>query len=139
VILVNRGFVPDSNRDPSTRREGQISGLTKLEGIVRFGERRNSFTPNNKPVENVWHWTDVATMAQYRHAQPILIDATADSTPPGGLPVGGQTRLTIRNEHLSYILTWYSLSVITFGMWWQLRKSPIKKVNPRRLPPKIPG
>lgn len=30
---------------------------------------------------------------------------SAESTVPGG-PVGGQTRVTLRNEHLQYIITW---------------------------------
>lgn len=29
----------------------------------------------------------------------------AESTVPGG-PIGGQTRVTLRNEHLQYIITW---------------------------------
>lgn len=34
------------------------------------------------------------------------IDNLTESTIPGG-PIGGQTRVTLRNEHLSYIITWY--------------------------------
>lgn len=29
----------------------------------------------------------------------------AGSTIPGG-PIGGQTRVTLRNEHMQYIITW---------------------------------
>lgn len=29
----------------------------------------------------------------------------AESTVPGG-PIGGQTRVTLRNEHMQYIITW---------------------------------
>lgn len=29
----------------------------------------------------------------------------AGSTVPGG-PIGGQTRVTLRNEHMQYIVTW---------------------------------
>ncbi|VDQ11392.1 unnamed protein product [Trichobilharzia regenti] len=38
------------------------------------------------------------------------------STFVGG-PVGGQTRVTLRNEHASYIFTWFSLGTIGLGMW----------------------
>lgn len=30
----------------------------------------------------------------------------AGSTVPGG-PIGGQTRVTLRNEHMQYIVTWW--------------------------------
>lgn len=31
---------------------------------------------------------------------------TVGSTIPGG-PIGGQTRVTLRNEHMQYIITWW--------------------------------
>lgn len=45
-------------------------------------------------------------MAIQVSADPVFLDAVSESTVPGG-PIGGQTRVTLRNEHMSYILTWY--------------------------------
>lgn len=53
-------------------------------------------------------------MAQLTGASPIYLDATRDSF---GGPIAGQTRVTLRNEHLSYIITWFSLSAITSFYW----------------------
>lgn len=39
IILVNRGFVPDEKRAPSTRVNGQLQGRVSIEGIVRLGEK----------------------------------------------------------------------------------------------------
>ena len=36
----------------------------------------------------------------------IIINYLLDSTIPGG-PIGGQTRVQLRNEHGSYIITWF--------------------------------
>lgn len=47
-------------------------------------------------------------MAKITGADPIFIDADFHSTAPGG-PIGGQTRVTLRNEHMQYILTWLVL------------------------------
>lgn len=33
------------------------------------------------------------------------------------VPVPRQTRVTLRNEHVSYFVTWFSLSAITSFMW----------------------
>lgn len=57
---------------------------------------------------------------------PVFIDADGTSTIPGG-PIGGQTRVTLRNEHLSYIVTWYGLSLLTTYMWYlkYIKKFPL--------------
>ncbi|KAF4517769.1 hypothetical protein B566_EDAN002974 [Ephemera danica] len=81
-ILVQRGWVPTSHKDASTRVAGQVEGEVELVGIVRLAEKRAPFVPQNKPG-----------------------NAVANSTVPKG-PIGGQTRVTLRNEHMSYIFTW---------------------------------
>lgn len=52
-------------------------------------------------------------------ADPVIIDATIESTIPGG-PIGGQTNVSLRNEHLSYIITWISLSGFSALFWYKL-------------------
>ncbi|HMA15804.1 MAG TPA: SURF1 family cytochrome oxidase biogenesis protein, partial [Kiloniellaceae bacterium] len=43
----------------------------------------------------------------------------ADATPnPGGLPIGGQTRVNLPNDHLEYAITWYSFAVILVVIWF---------------------
>ena len=44
-------------------------------------------------------------MADVAGTEPVFLDAKAETTVPGG-PVGGQTRVSLRNEHLSYVMTW---------------------------------
>lgn len=56
-------------------------------------------------------------MCAITEADPIFLDATNDFDVEGG-PIGGQTRISLRNEHLSYILTWYSLCAFTSFMWY---------------------
>lgn len=56
-------------------------------------------------------------MASRTGALPIFLDATHDFDVTGG-PIGGQTRVTLRNEHMSYILTWFTLSGATSYMWY---------------------
>lgn len=56
-------------------------------------------------------------MCRVTGAVPIYLDATNDMDVNGG-PIGGQTRISLRNEHLSYIFTWYSLTGLTSYMWY---------------------
>ncbi len=71
-------------------------------------------------------YRDVEGMARLLDTAPIFFDADADSTVPDG-PIGGQTVVTVRNEHVSYILTWYSLSIITAFLWHRrfIKKMPL--------------
>lgn len=66
-------------------------------------------------------------MSRQLGTEPVFLDAAASSSVPGG-PIAGQTRVTIRNEHFSYIITWYSLSGFTAYMWYRnvLKKIPLK-------------
>ncbi|PNJ45241.1 SURF1 isoform 2 [Pongo abelii] len=125
TILVNRGFVPRKKVNPETRQKGQIEGEVDLIGMVRLTETRQPFVPKNNPERNHWHYRDLEAMARITGAEPIFIDANFQSTVPGG-PIGGQTRVTLRNEHLQYIVTWYGLSAATSYLWFKkfLRGTP---------------
>ncbi|CAK6433490.1 unnamed protein product [Pipistrellus nathusii] len=115
-ILVNRGFVPRKKLNPDTRKKGQIEGEVDLVGMVRLTETRKPFVPENNPERNHWYYRDLEAMAKLTGTEPIFIDADFKSTVPGG-PIGGQTRVTLRNEHLQYIITWYGLCAATSYLW----------------------
>ncbi|XP_036074103.1 surfeit locus protein 1 isoform X2 [Rousettus aegyptiacus] len=104
TILVNRGFVPRKRVNPEMRQKGQVEGEVDLVGMVRLTETRKPFVPENNPERNHWHYRDLEAMAKLTGAEPIFIDADFKSTVPGG-PIGGQTRVTLRNEHMQYIIT----------------------------------
>ncbi|KAI4471293.1 surfeit locus protein [Holotrichia oblita] len=118
TILVNRGWVPAKSKDPKTRQNGQIQGEVDVIGVVRLHENRPNFMPKNREGSNIWYYRDLEQMSQVTGASPIFLDATTDFDSQGG-PVGGQTRISLRNEHLSYIFTWYSLCGITSFMWYR--------------------
>lgn len=67
----------------------------------------------NRPDYDIWSHRDVEMMAFSRGTAPVFLDATRDYETKGG-PIGGQTQITIRNEHLNYIITWYSFSHFLF-------------------------
>lgn len=116
TVLVNRGWVPEDRRDPATRAEGQIAGEVTIEGLLRTdGWKGFDFVkPPNKPEERFYFWLDLPVMDDYVD-QPIVtqmyVDAVASDV-PGGLPIGGQTRIQLKNDHLEYAITWYSFAVI---------------------------
>ncbi|KAG8190390.1 hypothetical protein JTE90_022033 [Oedothorax gibbosus] len=126
TVLVNRGWVPKNKADPAKRTEGQINEEIELTAVVRLPEKRPQFCPKNQTGQNrQFFYRDVPRMANMTGALPIYLDADASTTVPGG-PIGGQTRISFRNEHLSYIVTWYSLSAATAFMWYRLYFHRIK-------------
>lgn len=117
-VLVNRGFVPADRRDPATRAQGQVAGEVEVVGLLRFPEEASWFVPANDPARGSFYRMEPAEIAAARGvvgAAPFLIDA--DATPvPGGLPIGGGTRIAFPNRHLEYAFTWYGLAASLVGV-----------------------
>ncbi len=116
VVLVDRGFVPDSLRDPSSRRLGQIQQVVTVTGLARTSDEPSVFIPDNDIAANQWFSRDLPAMARSMfpggtvQVAPFFLEAEASNV-PGGWPEGGQTRLTLTNNHLQYAITWFALAL----------------------------
>ena len=112
AVLVNRGWVPLESKEPETRLGGQVQGTFRLEGIVVPGGRAGWFTPDNEPENNIWFWSDTEALAAEAGILPpsYLVDA-GPAPNPGGLPIGGQTKVELRSQHMQYIVIWYALAI----------------------------
>ncbi|KOB73967.1 Surfeit protein isoform 1 [Operophtera brumata] len=117
VILVNRGWIHQSMKPKEKREASLIDREVELVGVVRLTEKRAPFMPKNHPEKGSWFYRDLQQMSSYIGCQPVWLDARGIPDPPEGWPIPNQTRVTIRNEHLSYVITWYSLSFFTALMW----------------------
>ncbi len=115
LVLIDRGFVPDNLRDPSSRAAGQLEGDVDVTGLVRLPETPGPFTPDNEPDTNRWFWRDLSgmTYSMFPTATmdpaPFFLEAEKSDV-PGGWPEGGQTRLELPNNHLQYAITWFLLA-----------------------------
>ncbi|WP_237154564.1 SURF1 family protein [Oryzibacter oryziterrae] len=119
-VFVNRGFVPEANRDPATRLEGQVSGPQTVSGLLRPSEQPSWLSPADDIAKNVWFVRNTAAMAKAAGIDPatvapFTIDAFAGT--PGSLPQGGETIVSFPNNHLGYILTWYGLAGTLLAIW----------------------
>lgn len=120
-VLVNRGWVPENLKDPSTRTKSRRDGMVEIEGIGRITGGAGPFTPANEPKKDRWFSRDFTAMGKAigEDVAPVMVDR--DKTPlPGGYPLGGQTRINIPNNHLEYSITWFGLAytlVIMYGIY----------------------
>lgn len=113
VVLVNRGWIPLSRKDPGQRRRGQIVGEIELVGHLRIGGRNGAFTPDNVPSDNFWFYVDIPAMADHvgiRKARPFYLQA-AGQPPPGGWPRPVGVWIDMPDNHLKYAFTWLALAV----------------------------
>lgn len=124
TIMVNRGWIPRNDR--TSYKMEKITDSMEIVGIIRKTENRPPFVPANTPMKGVWHYRDLDAMAKIAEAEPVYIELLPGYSTPHG-PIGGQTRVTLRNEHLSYIITWYGLSAATGYMWFRyfVQKLPL--------------
>jgi surfeit locus 1 family protein len=132
VILVDRGWVPENRRDPATRAEGQLEGQLAIEALLRTGGWKgfDFARPPNKPEERFYFWLDLPVMAEDVSEGPVVTEVYADavaSDVPGGLPIGGQTRVNLPNDHLEYAITWYSFAVILAVIYFLYHYRPEEK------------
>lgn len=113
ALIVDRGIVPQEKRDPKTRPAGQLEGQQRITGIWRTPDPANLFTPKPELGKRIWFARDVSAMARLDHLHlvaPVVVEA--DATPnPGGLPRGGQTVISLPNNHLQYAITWYLMAL----------------------------
>ncbi len=121
AVLIERGFVPQASRSPSTRQAGEPQGETTVTGLLRVAPdgKPHWFLPDNSAERNYWFYVDISAMAAAAHLDRVLpFYVDADATPnPGGLPIGGQTRLDLPNNHLQYAITWYALAAGLVGVY----------------------
>jgi surfeit locus 1 family protein len=120
AVLVDRGWVPADRAHPAARREGQGPGPGRISGIARYrgDDRPGWFTPDNQPDQRLWYWYDLAALEDALGLELLPLVIEADATPnPGGLPVGGQTRIELTDNHLQYAITWYGLAAGLLAIW----------------------
>ncbi|MEX1108414.1 MAG: SURF1 family protein [Dongiaceae bacterium] len=140
-LLINRGWIPDDREDPVTRAEGQLEGQVTIEALVRRPGQPNWLVPDNVPAGDAmgggdWYWMDLPAMREAAglapNGPPLYLEATATDL-PGGFPIGGQTRLELRNDHLQYAITWFllggALAIIWFVFHWRRDEAGGTKVG----------
>lgn len=131
-VIVNRGFVPTERKDPATRMEGQIEGLTEVVGLLRQPQGRNAFTPADDIEANIWFTRDPVAIAAASGlpatlAAPYYVDARFDPNLPGGLPQGGETVVSFPNNHLQYVITWFGLAIALLAVFFAWLRSTRRK------------
>lgn len=116
VLLVNRGFIPLAWRERTRHYDGKTQ---TIEGIVRTQTKTTFFTPRNEPHNNFWFTIDIDAMLGHHGLADGLnfyLDEARRPSSQEGEPIGGQTPMTLRDHHVSYAITWFSLALVLLAL-----------------------
>lgn len=119
IILINRGFSP-------LDKESKPSGMQTVPGIIRPPRHKRYFSPGNRADKNVWFYEDIPAMSQATGLMltPIVVEATG-AREKGVYPLPSDGKIALRNDHLNYAITWFSLAIIglvMFGVYYKKGK-----------------
>ena len=147
IVLVDRGFIDQPMID-SPDQWSQPVGEIAVTGIsrLRAGDR-NMFSPEPDITRQVWYWYDLMGIAASLPAD--IADGAGDPPPitasvfvqvePGGEPASGaypdpeDLKVELPNNHLQYVVTWYSLALVLVVMSWlfiRRRRAEVEGAHP---------
>ena len=124
ILLVNRGWVPfDWQGSPPAPLQGDQE--VEVTGIVRIPETPSWLTPENEPEKNDWYYADLGEMARAAGMLTVTdyyIYATGERLTSGEprpllAPDLNEWQATLRNNHMTYAITWFSLAAALFVIY----------------------
>lgn len=114
IVLVNVGWAPSGWK-------GDMSHQHHVTGILRTAREKRLFSPDNHPEKNIWFYEDTTAMgsALGLTLQDMVVEATGERK-TGVYPAPSDGKISLRNDHLGYAITWFSLAaigIIMFGVY----------------------
>jgi cytochrome oxidase assembly protein ShyY1 len=126
TVVVNAGFVENTMQQREVEDRAVAKLVTgqpvTLTGYLRFPEPAGLLTPAENRAKRLWFVRDHEAMAsalQWGKVAPFYIDLE-QPVPANGVPKPGPLTVHLRDEHMQYAITWFSLAVvvvIAFAVW----------------------
>jgi cytochrome oxidase assembly protein ShyY1 len=134
MVVVNAGFVQNTMQDRAqqdrvvARIVTGTGAATDFVGYIRFPESAGLLTPAANVEKRLWFARDELAMARAlgwgeggKAIAPFYIDLE-QPVPPSGIPKPGPLQVHLKDDHLQYAITWFTLAgavVIAFLVWWR--------------------
>ena len=126
-IVYDSGWVPLNKKDKKNREENIISGVNNFDAVIRTSGRKGYFQPDNDLKSNTWFFVEPNLMGNFtgiKFEDKYYLEASNNG--PNGFPLGNQTRIYLRNNHLQYAITWFLIAIGLIGVFFFAN---IKKVK----------
>ena len=122
-ILVDRGFMSDAAREGADLAAENVTVI----GNLLWPIDSDSFTPPPDLNRNLWFSRDIDPIAEHRGTERVMIVARTDQPGTPGLSPVPINTADIKNDHLGYAITWFSLAfvwaVMTAILLWRIRRN----------------
>jgi cytochrome oxidase assembly protein ShyY1 len=130
TVAINSGFVQNTMQDRAQEDRAVKPLVTGapvvLTGYIRFPEKAGALTPSENLAKRLWFTRDISSMARTlgwnqdgRQVAPFYIDLESPM-PASGVPKPGPLSIHLKDDHLQYAITWFSLAIavmIAFLLW----------------------
>ena len=120
IIIINRGIVPASLKDPGTRPPAEEIGTRlSFETIARVGETPGGLDAENDIAANIWFTRDIAAMISLSGEGDYLslyLERDGQMAEEDW-PKPDVAGVTLVNNHLDYALTWFGLGIVLVGIY----------------------
>lgn len=133
IVLINRGWVEARLKNPLSRPESlPPKKEVTIDGLIRIGADRNSFTPISQAEKNIWFGRDTELMAEsakLKNVLPLSIDAIGKQE-NGTMPMPSTGVITLMNDHLNYAITWALIALGILVIFLVYHHKPQKPPTP---------
>ena len=106
-ILVDQGLLALSNKDAKP-----LIAPMEITGTLLWPDDQNSSTPDPDLDANIWFARNVERMSEALETLPFLIVATRTTPADPRLTPLPVNTASIKNDHLLYAVTWFSLAFV---------------------------
>ena len=118
LILFDTGWVPLFKKEKNKRLNNLIKEKKIFTAVIRLPGRKGYFQPDNDNVKNFWFFVEPELMEEtisMKLENKFYLEASDDG--PNGYPLGNQTRIYLRNNHLQYAITWFLIALSLVGVF----------------------
>ena len=117
-IIYDTGWIPLKMKEPKQRVENIVSGTKLFQAVIRTSGRKGYFQPENDLATNTWFLVEPESMSNFTNIElEEVYYLEAYKNGPNGFPLGNQTRIYLRNNHLQYALTWMMIAMGLIGVF----------------------
>ena len=117
-ILFDTGWVPLAKKEKNKRLNNLIKEKKIFTAVIRLPGRKGYFQPDNDNIKNFWFFVEPKLMEEtisMKLENRFYLEAVDNG--PNGYPLGNQTRIYLRNNHLQYAITWFLIALSLIGVF----------------------
>lgn len=110
-IMIDLGLLQLDDTTPPP--EAKLGAIT---GTLLWPDDVNSSTPAPDLAKNIWFGRDVVAMSQALETEPLMVIARDMAQPDPRTTLLPVDTAGIKNDHLSYAITWFGLALVWAAM-----------------------